>query len=308
MDRVTTFNAYSSILANLMRAEARQTDAQNQVSTGKRASDAKGFGADSEALTAARTLKTKVEGFVEGAKALENRLDSQALALEQLGDAAQGARQAVANAIANGRADGLMSALESLFGQAVQGMNTEYSGSYLFAGGRSDTPPVSARSLSDLAAAPSTADVFENDDLAATHRLDEATTLRTGFLADDVAGQFFDVMRQIKAFADGPGGPLDSQLTEAQASFLNGMLAPLDEASTSVTETTAENGLLQNRAEATRKVQQDRQDMLEGLLGDLGDVDMAEAASRLVQAQTAVQASAQVFASLRDTSLLYLLR
>ncbi len=308
MDRVTTFNAYSSILANLMRAEARQAEAQSQVSTGKRADDSKGFGGDSEALTAARTLKTRVEGFLGGAKSLENRLDSQALALSQIGDAAQEARNAVSNAIANGRADGLMSALESLYGQAVQGLNTQHNGAYLFAGGKSDTAPVSAASLAELAAAPSTADVFENDDMVGVQRLDEATTLRTGFLADDVAGSFFDLLRQIKVFHDGAGGPFEGQLTEAQTAFLGGLLAPLDAARASVTETTAENGLLQNRAEATRTVQQERQDMLEGLIGDTSGVDMAEAITRLAQAQTAVQASAQVFATLKDTSLLFLLR
>jgi flagellar hook-associated protein 3 FlgL len=48
--------------------------------------------------------------------------------------------------------------------------------------------------------------------------------------------------------------------------------------------------------------------MLEGLIGDVSNVDVAEAVSRLAQAQTALQASAQVFATLKDTSLLNLLR
>ena len=214
----------------------------------------------------------------------------------------------MANAVANGRADGLMSALESLFGQAVQGLNTQHNGVYLFAGGKTDTRPVSVTSLADLAAAATTADVFENDDLAATHRLDEATTLRTGVLADDVGAELFGLMRQIKAFSDGPGGPLSGQLTQAQTDFLTGLLAPMDAATAGITEATAENGLMQNRAESTREVHQERADMLEGLVGGLSEVDLAEAATRLAQAQTAVQASAQVFASLRDTSLLYLLR
>jgi flagellar hook-associated protein 3 FlgL len=226
----------------------------------------------------------------------------------QVGDAAQEARNAVANAVANGRADGLMSALESLFGQAVQGLNSQHNGVYLFAGGKTDTRPVSVSSLADLAAAPATGDVFENDDLASTHRLDDATTLRTGMLADEVGAEFFDLMRQIKAYSDGPDGPLSGQLTEAQADFLTGLLAPLDTARAGVTEVTAENGLMQNRAEGTRKMHQERADMLEGLVGGLSEVDLAEAATRLAQAQTAVEASAQVFASLRESSLLYLLR
>lgn len=65
---------------------------------------------------------------------------------------------------------------------------------------------------------------------------------------------------------------------------------------------------LQSRVDQTRAAHEDRQVMLETLVGGLSEVDLAEAATRLAQAQTAVQASAQVFASLRETSLLDLLR
>jgi flagellar hook-associated protein 3 FlgL len=308
MDRVTTFNSYSSILAHLMRAESRQAQAQEQVSTGKRADDAKGFGGDSQALTAALTLKTRVDGFVDTAKSLQNKLDLQALSLSQVGDAAQAAREAVANAVANGRADGLMASLENLFGQMVQGLNAQHNGSYIFAGARTDTAPVSARTLSDLTAAPAASDVFRNDQRIAVQKIDESTTLKTGFVADAVGGPMFEVMRQIQAFNDGPDGPFTGNLTPAQTDFLTGLLAPMDSAVSGVTQVTAENGLLQNRADAALKTQQDRQDMLEGLIGDVSGVDLAEAVSRLTQAQTALQASAQVFATLKDTSLLNLLR
>jgi flagellar hook-associated protein 3 FlgL len=50
--------------------------------------------------------------------------------------------------------------------------------------------------------------------------------------------------------------------------------------------------------------QQSRVTILTGALGDITDVDMGDALSRLNQAQTAVQASAQVFSSLKNTSLL----
>jgi flagellar hook-associated protein 3 FlgL len=308
MDRVTTFSTYSSILSNLMRAEGRQTEAQNQFSTGKRASDMKGFGGDSQSLTAAVSLKTRVDGYVNGAKALQNRLDTQALAFAQIGDAAQGARDAVGKAIANGRADGLMSALETLFGQAVQGLNTQNNGAYVFAGGQSNTAPMAARSLSDLTAAPSTASLFSNDDLAPTQKIDDSTTMKTGFLADEIGGPLVEIFRQIQAFAEGPDGPLEGQLTQPQIDFLTNLLPTMDAATTGITGATAENGLLQSRAEATRNVQEDRQDMLEGLIGTVSGVDAAEAVSRLIQAQNAVQASAQVFATLKDSSLLNLLR
>jgi flagellar hook-associated protein 3 FlgL len=50
-----------------------------------------------------------------------------------------------------------------------------------------------------------------------------------------------------------------------------------------------------------------RKSMLEGMIGGVTDVDMAEAISRLEQARTTVQATAQVFNALTQSSLLTLL-
>ena len=48
--------------------------------------------------------------------------------------------------------------------------------------------------------------------------------------------------------------------------------------------------------------------MLATMMGRLTDVDMAEAVSRLQQAQISVQAAAQVFVSLNGASLLNVLK
>ncbi|MGZ8363719.1 MAG: flagellin [Caulobacteraceae bacterium] len=307
MDRVATSTSFQSALSNLMRAQVKQADAQAQVSSGKLATDLRGFGASSESITAARTLQTRAEGYIDGAKALSAKLDMQALAFSQLEDAAGGVRQAVANAVANGRADGMMAALGSYLGQATQALNTQHNGQYLFGGG-ADTPPVSADQLSDLTAAPTTASLFGNAQLLPMQALDDSTTVRTGFLASEVGAGLFDALRQIQAFNEGPNGPFGTTLTPAQETFLTGLFQTLDGVRSKVTETAAENGLIQNRVEDTQTSQESRRDMLEGLLSDLSEVDIAEAATRLAQAQTAVQASAQVFATLKDVSLLELLR
>ena len=308
MDRIATSASYQSVLANLMRAESRQADAQSQVSTGKKANDLKGFGRSAEAITAARTLKTRIDGQIENAGRLAAKLAAQDLAMGQVESAAGDARAAIANAVASGRGDGLMAALGSYFSQAIQGLNTQHNGQYLFGGGENDTPPVSANNLADLSAAPSAAAVFDNGPLVPAHSLDDSTTLKTGFLANSLGGDLFDAFRQMQAFADGPSGPFGSTLTPTQEAFLTGMLQTFDAARSGATEKVALNGLNQNRVDQTRAAQEDRQLMLESLIGDLSEVDIAEAASRLAQAQTAVQASAQVFATLRDTSLLDYLR
>lgn len=307
MDRVTTFLASQSAMVNLLSAESRQADAQQQVSSGKLANDLKGFGHSAEALTAAKTLKSRVDGFVDGAKALTPKLQAQDLALNQVGDAATSARDAIANAIATGHADGLMAAMQSFFGQAAQSLNTQFDGQYLFAGAQVGTPPVAVSDITQLpAATPST--MFKNDQLKPVAQVDEATTLQTGFLASDVGQNLFDAFKQMQTYDQGSNGPFNGELTETQVTFLQGMLTTFKSAADGAVATTAQNGLLQNRVDNAQKTQTDRQQMLTNTIGDLSDADLGEAISRLTQAQTAVQASAQVFASLSSTSLLNFLK
>jgi len=304
MDRVTTFSSYNAVITALMNSELRLNQANVQVSSGKIASDLKGFGGNAEALTAAQTLKTRVDTFVQNTQNLSNKLDSQNLALTQVADAGSGARQAIATAVASGNAAGLMSTLQSYFGQAAGGLNSQYNGHYLFAGGKVDVAPVAAKNLTDLTTTPPPGGVFQNDQLAPTSQLDESTTLQTGMLADAVGTNLFNAFAAIEAYDQGPGGPLTGNLTTAQQLFLTSQLPTFDAANRGMTGTVAANGLVQNRVSQSLSTQQDRQTLLKTTIGSITDVDMAEAASRLNQAQVALQAAAKIFASLQNSTLL----
>ena len=303
MDRVTTLTSYNSVIANLMAGELRQNQAQLQVSSGKVANDLKGYGVNAEALTAANTLKTRVDSYVQTATDLAPKLDAQDSALTEVSNAGSGARQAIANAVATGSAAGLMTSLQSFFGQAVAGLNTQYNGSYLFSGGKVDTQPVNASQLADLTSPPA-GGIFQNDQLVAGSQLDESTTVKTGMLASNVGQTLFTAFQSMETFNQGGGGPLTGQLTAAQTSFLTGMMQTFDQANKGLTDTQAANGLMQNQVSTSQTTQQDRQTTLQTMIGGITDVDMAQAASRLSQASVALQASAQVFASLQSTSLL----
>lgn len=300
MDRVSTANSYNSVIANLMQAQLRQVTAQNQVSSTKVATDLKGYGADAENLAAAQSLLSRTQGYVANTKLLESKLLSQDYALTQVGDASQSARDAIAHAVATNSGTGLADTLESLFDQAVGALNTDVNGSYLFSGGE-NTKPVVAANLSDLTGSD---DVFKNGSYIPASRLDDHTTVQTGFTASDVGKKLFDAFKQVQTFLQNSGGSIPDTLTSEQADALGGMLDIFDQATAGITQVTARNGQLQQQAESSRDAQTDYQASLEGVVSGYTDVDMAKAISDLTQAQTAVQASAQVFASLRDVSLL----
>lgn len=307
MDKISTATTYNSALLNILGAQNRQSAAEVQVSTGKVADDLKGYGVHADALTAARSLKARIDGYVDSAKSLSSTLEVQDHALEQLAGAALSARGAIAEALATGSAIGLMAALQGHLGQAVDALNTEYQGRHLFGGGQSDTEPVGALDMADLTAAPTIASLFGNDEIAMTRRLDDKASMRVGFLADDLGEPLFTALEAVQALHEGGLGPLTGSLSEAQSNALQALIASFDSAWGGLNEAVAENGGMQNRVKAVQTSLQDRQIALTAMLGDITDVDMAAAVSRLQLAQTALQASAQVFATLTGASLLNVL-
>jgi flagellar hook-associated protein 3 FlgL len=308
MTRISTLNSYESALADLMRAQQQQYEANKQVSTQKVATDSKGYGRTSETLTAFRSSQSRLEGFMATSQSLALRLETQNLALERAGDAANGARQAVAEAIAAGRSEALMTEISGRFMEAAEALNTRHQGRYIFAGSLVDDPPFQAANLSDLTGPPAVADLFVNDTQKTQTRLDENSSMTTGFLASELGEPLMQAFRDLQELHTGPDGPLSGPITPAQRTQLDAILQALDDAHEGLLDETARNGSLQKRVEDTMKSQEGQADTLEIMIGERTDVDMAEAITRLQQAQVAVQASAQVIAQLRNVSLLDYLR
>lgn len=307
MTRVSTVQNYNVMTSNLMRAQIRQSEVGNQVSSQKVATDLKGYSRNAEMLTAMRGTQTRLEGLIEQSKLINNRLEMQNTGLGQVADSTQSARQAVANALASGSATTLMQQLQASFGDVVQGLNTKSNGLYVFSGAKTDTATTSATAMSDLTLAPTTASLFHNDQYIATNRVDEQTSAKTGILGDAVGVPVFDAFKKVQAYVDA-NGPFTGKLTDAQVTFLNGVMGDFDKAYKGVVDIQGKNGVTQKRFEGAQTDLQNQADLLTGMVGEIVDVDMADAVTRLESAKLAVQASAQVFTSLQQSSLLNVLK
>jgi flagellar hook-associated protein 3 FlgL len=302
--RVSTTGNYASVLTNLMGAQLRQFDANERVASQKNGNDLKDYAKKAETLAAMRVVDRRTKAYQDQNGFIAARLTTQDQALNQITDAAGEIRQALAEALATDRADSLMTDLNSLFKNAVQGMNTSYDGKYLFAGGQIDTRPVTAATMADLTAGAAIATFFQNDDFKAQAKLDDSTMVTTGFLADDFGTNLMNALKTIQAFHEGASGPFNGQLTDAQRTFLQGQLQGWDTIRSDLTLTTAQNGLVQKRVEDVAESLVARKDTLAIMIGGITDADMAKAAGDLEAARLAVQASAKVFQSLQTASLL----
>jgi len=307
MNRISTSVLYSHLVQSLASAQLRQQEAGDQVSSEKKATDLKGFSGNAETLVGMQSVRNRLAGLIEQGQLTDNRLSMQEIALGRLEEASTGARTAIADALAAGRSEGLMQQLRGFFSDSVTALNSKHDGKYMFAGGAVDTQPVTASTMSDLTSGPPISDFFENDRFPVTNRLDETTTIDSGMLADDLGTGVMTAFQSIQAYIDANGAFSDT-LTNAQRTFLEGMLPSFETEANNFIDANARNGLMRRRAEDVATDLQGRQDTLEGLMGNITNVDMAEAITRLQQAQLSVQASAQVFTALQGSSLLALLQ
>jgi flagellar hook-associated protein 3 FlgL len=306
--RVSTVGNYATVLANLMAAQQRQLEASERVSTQKNGHDLKGFAQNDELLTGMRSVQTRLGGYQDQNNLLADKLTTQDTALNQVADAAQAARQAIADALASGDASTLMSELQGQMNKTVGALNTRYNGNYLFAGGAINTRPVTAQLLSDLTAGPPIASFFQNDQFKAQNQVDDSTKLTTGVLADQVGTPALTAFQSIEAFNQGASGPFGGTITPAQRAFLENQLASWDQVHTGVINIAAQNGMVQQRLDGVGADLTSRQNTLADMMGKITDADMAKASADLQMAQLSFQAAAQVFQTLKNSSLLSLLQ
>jgi len=302
MDRISSSTPYQSVLMTLMNQETAENTASQQVTTGKIADDLSGFGAQADTLTATQSLQSRVTAYLANGTALGDQLSAQNDALTSVATATQGAATAVSEALATGSASTLMTTLQAQFSTATDALNTQYNGSYLFSGGLSSTQPVTATSLSDLTAG--VAQAFQNGSTPTVSRLDDDTTVTTGVLASTVGTPLFTALQSIENYNNGANGPLTGSLTSAQSTFLQGVLQTLNSAYSSVNTVVAQNGAVQDQVKASQTALTSQQTALTNTISDLTDADAAKATTNLQLAQTALQASAQVFSTLKASTLL----
>lgn len=309
MSRVSTTGNYQSALLDLMASQQRQADASQRVSTQKVATDMTGFGRGAETLTALKGAVSRVQGFLDTGEVVAARLGAQDLALNQMIDGISGAREAVGSVLSSDSAGTLMLELEGYFQSVSNGLNARHQGGYLFAGADTANPPVAVGTLSDLAAAASVASVFGNDTIKPVSRVAENTSVETGYLANELGTDIFQIFRDIKDYHDNPAtGPLTGKPTEAQKTFLTAQLSRLDAARNATVDVASRNGSLQKRIDQMSVSHTAQITSLNELVSDRTDADLAQAVTDLQLAQVAVQASAQVVSQLREVSLLNYLR
>lgn len=304
MTRISTFAANRSALADLMKAQQSVFEAQKQLITGKKATDLKGVGHDAETLQATRAAAARSVAYEQAGVRAAARLEAQDTALENLTEAASDLRLAVTTKDGNY----VMHEVREAFYKVVNALNTKHAGSYIFGGTRSDVLPVNATTLDDMLPLAASDDVFQNNDRRPTVQMDTHITVEVGLLASEVGGELMASFKRIVDFENGANGPFTQPMTSAQESFILGEVNAVITAMDNIFTKVGEAGATAAHVDTLIASHEDRQTFLDRFIGEMEDVDMADAATSFQQAQTALDVSAKTFSSLSQVSLLPFLR
>ncbi len=117
-------------------------------------------------LQATISAKARNDAYTTATNLAVTQTDMQDTQLTSLSDLAAKLKTAVSNAVSNNDPSTLMDQVSSIFDQAVSILNSkDANGDYIYSGGKTDTPPVSVTSLSQLASLGSVSGAFANGDV-----------------------------------------------------------------------------------------------------------------------------------------------
>ncbi len=307
IDRVATNQQMQFFLGQLTQAGATLDKTQQQIASGKVATTYAGFGDQTQVLQATISATARNKAYQTATQLAVTQTDMQDTQLTSLADLAGQLKKAVGDAVANNDASALMTSVQGIFDQAVTILNSkDANGDYLYAGGKTDTPPVTVNSLAQLAALPSVAGAFANGDNKKSVQVADGLTVSYGVTASDVATGLLQAIQNVANFDAGPTGNFTAAttLTSAQNNFLTGAIGTATTVATSINNITAANGNVYNRLQDAVGQQTSMDTLYKGFVSNIQDTNMATAATQLSLNQTALQAALQVTATLNKLSLL----
>lgn len=304
MTRVSTVGQNQLLLVDLLRTQERLVDTQKQITSGKKASDYKTMAPEVSTLMGAKNILARTEQFIQTNNELARVLEVQNAAMQGLVDISDELRQLVIGAIDTTSGLALRLRIDDLFTTAVSLLNTRDGGRYIFSGTRTDTPPVATTTPAGLEALGLGNELlaFVNNSLKSQAKVDDNLTLTYGVLATDVAEDLFEIMQDLMIYETANG--FSNPLTQAQQTYLIGKITDLNTAFDTLNAEQAKNGSIMTTLEGVQQRHAEDRTFLMGFVGDIEDVDLAEAITRLNQQQLALEASYQVFSTLNRLSLL----
>ena len=303
MARIGDFALHTLATGHIAESRARLQEVQIQVSTGKVSRDYAGVASDSRRLISIESAHSSATAFVGKIEQVDQRLQLMESNVSAIFDMATGFRStlvAAANAPTgadtnvDGEAQEKMKQLASL-------LNVQSDGRYLFAGTRTNVVPVDINDplfLPPGGTYPSNPNIayYKGDSTKLTVRADQNSSVTYGVTADESA--FEKTMRALHLASNAvAGSTVDQTRIDEALRVMNEALDELPDVRTRI-------GNARNTLDLNKTQHEEFMLYAEQTIGDIENVDVTEAITRLTNEEVQLEASLLAVARLGNLSLI----
>ena len=310
--RIGSFANQQLILNAALRTQALLSESQIQAATGKKSQTFSGISEDTSRLVNLKNELAKSQQFVTGIDTVKKRLSLMNFGLEQIDKAAREMRSLLRSAINGDAADtiNLQQLSQQFLDQVVELLNLRDDSRFLFSGGKTDSKPVDLANGAYTAPTPPpfdpTADTgyYEGDSKIQEIRIDDGVVVQYGILAAEPA--FEKVIRALDNIAR---TTFSSPIAAAEQQVVNDAIALLTEATENngtdktVGELAANVALDMRLLESQKNKHNEFINFAIESIGDIENVDRAEAISTLNFQRVQLEASFRIIARIGSLTL-----
>ncbi|MEX2649234.1 MAG: flagellin [Alphaproteobacteria bacterium] len=300
MTRIADFVQHQRLTGNVLDGLTRIREIEAQVSSGKKSQDFAGIANDANRLLVTEIQFGRVRQYIENNNRARQRLEVMDQAVGAMVDVASDLRVLLVQATSDNAGDNVPVAerAQDLLEIIVRELNAKLDGRFLFAGSRTQAPPIASPVPDPAIVGVPDATYYGGDGIELAVRADDEVTLSYGVTGDRLG--FQQLVGALKSAIAGDTNDIPGLLETA-----------IDLASASITELTtyrAEIGSKLKTLATTNARHEDFTLYVEGVISDIENVDVALAITELAQQQTIIEASFLTLSRIAGLSLTNFLR
>jgi flagellar hook-associated protein 3 FlgL len=298
LTRVANYAEYQRTLANILTTQSRSADLQLQVSSGAKSTDYAGLGQDAGRLVTLESAHSRASQYILDNNAVTTRLQNTESNVSQVFDVMSDFKQLLISALNGENANELAMPQQAAdrLKQVTGLLNAKVDNTFLFGGSITDRPPVDLTGLPVSYTIPSadgdSIGYYKGDNTVLAVQADDDISVKYGVTAGDPA--FEKAIRALDMVVK--GGVNDRATLEHSLDVVNQALNAIPDLRTKI-------GSSLNALDLANKKHTEFQQLAEGTIGDIKNVDVALAVTQLNDAQTTLQASYLALSRLTQASL-----
>ena len=303
MTRVADIAQHARVLGFIGSSQSRVNELQTQIGSGYKSQEFVGISREAERLVSLEATHTRITQYVKNNESVERRLQTMETNISQIFDVMTGYKTLLVDALnAQNSADLNMTVrAQEMLNQISSLLNVSEDGRFLFAGSMTNVQPVDLTSLPPTYVIPTangaSSAYYQGNSQVLSVRADDNFDVNYGITADALG--FEQAIRALDVVVKGV--PTDP-------TTLNHALAVASDALNNVANIRTQIGAVATTLDEVNRKHDEFMLFTEQTIGEIENVDIAEAISLMTVATVTLEASFMTLSRLSQLSLLNFLR